>query len=55
MYLKFLHHFPNLPHPLRSVYDPSKPTLAILYREVSHMLLQNISQNQPSGSGEEVV
>ena len=52
---QILHQFPNLPHPLRSVYDPSGTILAILYREKPHMLHAKYQPNQPSGSGEEVV
>ena len=52
---EILHHFPNLPHPLKSVYDPSGPILAILHWEVPHMLHAKYQPNQPSGSGEEVV
>ena len=52
---EILHHFPNLPHPLKICFDPSRPILAILYREVPHMLHAKYQPNQPSGSGEEVV
>ena len=52
---EILHHFPIYPTHLRSVYDPSGPILAILYREVPHMLHAKYQPNQPSGSGEEVV
>ena len=52
---EILHQFPNLPHPFKAVYDPSRPGLAILYRKVPHMLHAKYQPNQPSGSGEEVV
>ena len=55
MYLKFYIIFQIYPTHLRSVYDPSRPILAILYREVPHMLHPKYQPNQPSGSGEEVV
>ena len=52
MYLNFHIIFQIYNHHFRSVYDPSGPTLAILYREVLHAKYQ---PNRPSGSGEEVV
>ena len=38
-----------------SVYDPTRMILAILYRELPHMLPVKYQPNQPGGSGEEVV
>ena len=55
MYLKFYIIFQIYPTHLRSVYDPSGPILAILYREKPHMLHAKYQPNQPSGSGEEMV
>ena len=54
MYLKFYTIFQIYPTHLRSVYDPSGPILAILYREVPHMLHAKYQPNQLSGSGEVV-
>ena len=52
---KFYIIFQIYPTHIRSVYDPFEPILAILYREVPHMLHAKYQPNQPSGSGEEVV
>ena len=42
-------------HPIHSrlVYDPTETILAILYREVPHMLPAKYQPNPPGGSGEE--
>ena len=55
MYLKFYIIFQIHPTHLGSVYDPSWPILAILYREVPYMLHAKYQTNQPGGSAEEVV
>ena len=39
----------------RSVYDPTRMILSILYRKVPHMLPAKYQPNQPRGSGERVV
>ena len=47
-------HFSKLyPTHSRSVYDPTKMILAILYREVPHMLPAKYQPNRSGGSGEE--
>ena len=52
---EILHHFRKFtPTHFRSFYDPSEPILAILYKEVPHMLHAKYQPNQPSGSGEVV-
>ena len=55
MYLKFYIISQIYPTHLRSVYDPCRPILAILYREVPHMLHAKYQPNQPGGPGEEIV
>ena len=51
---EILRHFPQLfPTHSRLVYDPTGTILAILYREVPHMLPAKYQPNLPSGSGEE--
>ena len=55
MYLKFYIIFQIYPTHLRSVYDPSGPILAILYREVPHMLHAKYQPNQHRRSGEEII
>ena len=55
VYLKFYIIFQIYPTHLRLVYDPTRPILAISYREVPHMLLAKYQPNWPSGSGEEVI
>ena len=50
---EILHHFPNLPTHLRSVYDPTGSIL--VYREVPHVLRAKYQPNQPSDSGRKVV
>ena len=53
---EFLRHFFQLyPTQSRLVYDPTGTILAILYREVSHMLPAKYQPNQPGGSGVEVI
>lgn len=52
MYLKLYINFQIYPTHLRSVYGPSGPILAILHKEVPHMLQ---AKYQPSSSGEVVV
>ena len=54
MYLKFYIIFQIYPTHLRSVYDPSGMILAILYKEVPHMLHAKYQPNQLSGSSEEL-
>ena len=54
MYLNFYIIFQIYPTHLRSVYDPSRPILAV-YIEMPHILHAKYQPNQPSGSGEEVV
>ena len=51
---EILRHFSQL-YPTHSelVYDPTGTILAILYREVPHMLPAKYQPNPPSGSGEE--
>ena len=53
MYPKFCVILPTLPHPLEAFYDPTEMILAILYREVPHMLPAKYQPYPPSGSGEE--
>ena len=48
------HFFPTLPNPLKVFYAPTDMILAILCREVPHMLPAKYQPNQPSGYGEEV-
>ena len=55
MYLKFYLIFQIYPTYLRYVYCLTDTILAILYREVPHMLHAKYWQNQPSESGEEIV
>ena len=43
------------PSHLWSVYDPSGPIVATLYRKVPHMLHAKYQPNKPRGSGEEIV
>ena len=51
---EILRHFSQLyPTHSRLVYDPTKMILAILYREVPHMLPAKYQPNLPGGSGEE--
>ena len=51
---KILRHFSQIyPTHLRLVYDPTGTILAILYREVPHMLPAKYQPNPPSGSGKE--
>ena len=53
---EILRHFSQLyPTHSRLVYDPTGKILAILYREVSHMLPAKYQLNPPGGSGEEVI
>ena len=40
---------------MKSVYDPAGMILAVLYREVPHMLPAKYLPNRTIGSGEEVV
>ena len=46
---------PIYPTQSRLVYDPTEMILAILYREVPHMLPAKYKPNPPGGSGEEVI
>ena len=51
---EILRHFSKLyPTHSRSVYDPTETFLAILYREVPHMLPTNYQLNWSDVSGEE--
>ena len=53
---EILRHFSQLyPTHSRLVYDPTGTILAILYREVSHMLPAKYQPNRPGGSGVEVI
>ena len=53
---EILHHFSQLyPTHSRLVYDPTRTILAILYREVSHMLPAKYQPNWSGGSGESVI
>ena len=53
---EILHHFSQLyPTHSRLVYDPTGTILAILYREVSHMLPAKYQPNWSGGSGESVI
>ena len=53
---EILRHFSQLyPNRSRSVYDPTKKVLSILYSEVPHMLPPKYQPNLPGGSGEEVI
>ena len=47
--------FPIYPIHSRSVYDPTRMILAILYSKLPHMLHAKYQPNWHSGSGEEVV
>ena len=55
MYLKFYVISQIYSTHLRFVYDTTETILAVLYREVSHMLSAKYQPNQFSGSGEAVV
>ena len=55
MYLKFYDNYQIYPTHLRSVYDPTGSILAILCREVPHVLLAKYQQNQPGDSERELV
>ena len=55
MHLKFYVIFPINPTHLRSVYHLTEISLAILNRDVSHMLLAKYQPNKPTDSGEESV
>ena len=53
---EILRHFSQVyPTQSRLVYDPTVTNLAILYREVPHMLHANYQPNPPGGSGEEII
>ena len=53
---EILRHFSQLyPTNSRLVYNPTETILAILYREVPHMLPAKYQPNLPGGSGEEVI
>ena len=50
--MEILHHFSQLyPTYSRLIYDPTRTILAILYREVPHMLLVKYQSNPPGYSG----
>ena len=55
MYPKFYVIFQIYLTHLRSVYDPTRTILAILYIEVPYMIHAKYQPNQPSNSEEEVV
>ena len=52
---QILRHFPKFTKPTSGVHDSTETILAILYREVPHMLQAKYQPNRPSGSREEVV
>ena len=55
MYLKFYVIFPNLPHPFKVCFQSKRKALAVVYREMLHMLPAKYHLTRPSGSGEAVV